>query len=254
MYKRQRYKDSEPLHATHDKDLLATRAEKPQGPPPTVPKSDAPATASTSLLSNVCCQDVDTEASQIAARPAKKTRTVSAFQPPPAPQGGLTFTLGILTVSDRAAANQYETGDLSGPAVAVAVHSTVQALGKTVSCNIVRNAIVPDNVKQIQEILKEWCDGCDLILTTGGTGFAPRDVTPEATVGIVEKECRGLLSFVATECSQQQPLASLSRGTAGILKNTIIANLPGNPKGVEEIVPVLLPILVHAISDMKQSQ
>jgi gephyrin len=159
--------------------------------------------------------------------------------------------LGILTISDRAATNQYETGDLSGPAVEDSVRSTLKAIGGTVSCDILHKAIVADNVEQIQTTLKEWSD-CNLILTTGGTGFAAKDVTPEATVGILDKECRGLLSFVMTECSQQQPLASLSRGTAGIRGNSLIVNLPGNPKGVCEVVPILLPIVLHAISDMKR--
>lgn len=211
----------------------------------------------TSLLSNVCCQDVDESTSSqpppISKQPAKKTRTLAPFQPPPAPKGGISFTLGILTISDRAAKDEYETGDLSGPAVEESVLNVCKQLGDNVSCTVVKKAIVPDNVYAIQSALEDWCNGCDLIFTTGGTGFGPRDVTPEATVGILEKECRGLLPFVTTECSQQQPLASLSRGTAGIRKNTLIANLPGNPKGVEEIVPVLLPIVLHAISDMQSS-
>lgn len=202
-------------------------------------------------MSNVCCQDVEESEAVPQNQPAKKT--VSAFQPPPAPENGVSFTLGILTVSDRAAKNEYETGDLSGPAVQDAVVSTIKTLGEKVSCTLVKKAIVPDNVYAIQNAIIDWCDECNLILTTGGTGFSPRDVTPEATVGIFDKECRGLLSFVTTECSQQQPLASLSRGTAGIRKNTLIANLPGNPKGVGEIVPILLPILLHAISDMQTS-
>jgi gephyrin len=176
---------------------------------------------------------------------------MSVFQPPPPPKNGVTFSLGILTVSDRAAADQYETGDLSGPAVEDSVSSTLEAIGGTVSCNIVHKAVVADDVQEIQTTLKDWGD-CHLILTTGGTGFGKRDVTPEATVGILDRECRGLLSFVTTECSQQQPLASLSRGMSGIRGNTLICNLPGNPTGVREIVPILLPILLHAIADMKE--
>lgn len=212
-------------------------------------------TTQTSLLSNVCCQYVENE-SELNV-PAKTTRVLQKFQPPPAPKNGVSFTLGILTVSDRAAKNEYESGDLSGPAVEEAVFNTIASLGGDggVSCTVAKKSIVFDNVDEIQTILKDWSSGsCDLILTTGGTGFASRDVTPEATLGILERECRGLLSFVTTECSQQQPLASLSRGTAGIRNNTLIANLPGNPKGVGEIMPVLLPILLHAIADMQQSQ
>ena len=249
---RQRYNDSTPMWATHDNDLLATRTEKPSIAPMQPPAD----TTQASLLSNVCCQDVEesTSTTPIHLQPARKTRAVSAFQPPPPPKNGVSFTLGILTVSDRAAANEYETGDLSGPAVEEAVVSTLKTLGDDVSCTIVKKAIVPDNADAIQAALLKMCNECNLILTTGGTGFAPRDVTPEATAGILDKECRGLLSFITTECSQQQPLASLSRGTAGIRGNTLIANLPGNPKGVGEIVPILLPILLHAISDLQHTQ
>jgi gephyrin len=243
----------------HDKDLLATRTEKPDILPSTIASVPSAGTTATSLLSNVCCQDVDEspETCIISTPSQQPTRTVSAFSPPPPPENGLTFSLGILTVSDRAAANQYETGDLSGPAVEDSVNSTLEKAstdGGTVSCTIVHKAVVADDVQEIQTTLKDWSDNsCHLILTTGGTGFGKRDVTPEATVGILDRECRGLLSFVTTECSQQQqPLASLSRGTAGIRGNTFICNLPGNPKGVREIVPILLPILLHAISDMKQ--
>lgn len=232
--------------------MLATRAEKPDILP--LAKVIPPTSINTtSLLSNVCCQDVDESAVASISTPsqqhAQDARTVSAFQPPPPPDNGVNFALGILTISDRAATNQYDTGDLSGPAVEDSVRSTLKAIGGRVSCDILRKAIVADNVEQIQTTLKEWSD-CNLILTTGGTGFAAKDVTPEATVGILDKECRGLLSFVMTECSQQQPLASLSRGTAGIRGNSLIVNLPGNPKGVREVVPILLPILLHAISDM----
>lgn len=245
------------MWATHDKELLKTRTEKPSAPlMKAEPTTAGNATTQASLLSNVCCQDIDDSAATTQQKPlpAKQTCTLPVFQPPPAPKNGVSLTLGILTVSDRAAKNEYETGDLSGPAVQDAVLSTVKQLGEQVSCTVVKQAIVPDNVYAIQSALEDWCDGCNLIFTTGGTGFASRDVTPEATVGILDKECRGLLSFVTTTCSQQQPLASLSRGTAGIRQNTIIANLPGNPKGVGEIVPVLLPILLYAVADMQSSQ
>jgi gephyrin len=272
----QRYNDSKPNWATHDKDLLATRAEKPDAPSSssrvkasntntqTTPTTTT--TPSSLLLSNVCCQDVNDDAPTAVGEEqhpvhhtpgaAKQTRTrpVGAlFQPPPPPKNGISFTLGILTVSDRAAKKEYASGDLSGPAVERAVLDAIQSLDQ-VSCTILKRAIVPDSIADIQKVLKDdWSNtaqNVDLIFTTGGTGFAPRDVTPEATAAILDYECRGLLSFVTTECSRQQPLASLSRGTCGILNKSIICNLPGNPKGVSEVIPILLPILLHAISDM----
>mmetsp|Transcript_20138 Transcript_20138/g.36560 ORF Transcript_20138/g.36560 Transcript_20138/m.36560 type:complete len:404 (+) Transcript_20138:72-1283(+) len=274
----QRYNDSKPNWATHDKELLATRAEKPDAPSSSsrVKASNntntqtTPTTSTTPslLLSNVCCQDVNDDAPTASGEEQQQhpvhhapgaakqqTRTLGAFQPPPPPKNGISFTLGILTVSDRAAKKEYASGDLSGPAVEQAVLDTIQSLYQ-VSCTILKRAIVSDCIADIQNVLKDWssttAQTVDLIFTTGGTGFAPRDVTPEATSAILENECRGLLSFVTTECSRQQPLASLSRGTCGILNNSIICNLPGNPKGVSEVIPVLLPILLHAISDMQQ--
>ena len=112
--------------------------------------------------------------------------------------------------------------------------------------------LLPDDIEVIQSKLRECADaGVDLVLTTGGTGFAARDVTPEATLAVVDRECHGLMAFVTTECSKIQSLASLSRGTAGVLGKTMICNLPGNPKGVEEIVPILLPIVIHGIYEMQ---
>jgi molybdopterin adenylyltransferase len=112
--------------------------------------------------------------------------------------------------------------------------------------------LVPDEIEAIQSKLRECADaGVDLVLTTGGTGFAARDVTPEATMAVVDRECHGLMAFVTTECSKAQSLASLSRGTAGVLRSTMICNLPGNPKGVDEVVPILLPIVIHGIYEMQ---
>jgi gephyrin len=161
-----------------------------------------------------------------------------------------------LTVSDRASSGGYETGDLSGPAVQEAVAAAVASYGDSVTQKSTETAIVPDNTEAIQSKLKEWADNAqlDLILTTGGTGFSPRDVTPEATNNVVDRICGGLVSFCTMECAKFQPLASLSRGTAGTRGKTLIVNLPGNPKGVQEIIPVLLPLALHAISDMSKGQ
>jgi len=246
------YNTSKPLHAVHDKGLLETRAEKPV--------TNAEKTASErsmeqsgqfndALLSNVCCQDVEEVAkgtkAPICAPSTKDARSVPPFQPPPIPPMKGSLKVGILTVSDRASTNQYETGDLSGPAVAKAVENVTKDFEPAF-------AIVPDDLEAIQSKLSAWCKaGVDMILTTGGTGMSPRDVTPEATRASLDQECAGLMSFVTNECSRQQPLASLSRGTAGICGRTVIANLPGNPKGVGEVVPVLLPLLMHALFDLQ---
>ena len=259
----EKYNASKSLHAKHDKDLLATRAKKNEHAP-------TQEGASPSLLSNVCCQDPELAAATPAAEqrktapagPADKKARLATPQVPPPPPGRIKFSVGILTVSDRASTGDYKTGDLSGPAVAESVATSVKNMvhgrregGGTVEYKLVQSAIVPDDIQAIQGKLKEWSSGdaaLDLVLTTGGTGFAPRDVTPEATSAVLDRECHGLMSFISSECSKLQPLAALSRGTAGVRGRTLIANLPPNPKGVEEVVPLLLPLALHAIVDMQK--
>lgn len=241
-----KYNASKAIHATHDKELLATKAEKPENP---APNKDA---SNPTLLSNVCCQDPELVVPKPTA-PIKNTRKMVQQLPPP-PSSTTKFKLSILTISDRASSGQYETGDLSGPAVAQSVASVAKGMGDIIEYELMKTEIVPDNVEEIQLKLKEWSSGdaaVDLILTTGGTGFARRDVTPEATRGVLDEECHGLMSYVASECSKFQPLSTLSRGTAGVVRRTLIANLPGNPKGVGEILPLLLPLTLHAIVDLQ---
>jgi len=271
----ERYELSKPLHALHDDAILmkrtnmtATSATTSSTSAPTTSATSAETTCpsqppSSSLLSNVCCQDVDdvsVSAPTFGIAPSstttatlsttRSTRTLPPFSPPPPPTGGVNFTCAILTISDRAFTNQYETGDLSGPAAEEAVMTASATI--RVCCTIVDRTIVPDTTDAIQTKLMDYANqGIHLVLTTGGTGFSKRDVTPEATASIVDRPLPGLLSFITTECSRTQPLSSLSRGVAGIRDKTMIVNLPGNPKGVQEIVPLLLPIVVHGIKDIQ---
>ena len=254
----ERFNASKPIWAKHDKMMLQSRAGKPTKPlTQTEPK---PVT-----LSNVCCQDPEEAARATSVdAPIKKARTATPKVPDP-PAGITNFSLSILTVSDRASSGEYETGDLSGPAVANAVTNVVKEMMRRqqakkneikVDFKVCKTDIVPDDIETIQKKMKEWSTGdnaVDLILTTGGTGFSKRDVTPEATRAILSNECHGLMSYIASDCSKMQPLAALSRGTAGIINNTFIANLPGNPKAVDEIIPLLLPLALHAIVDMRAS-
>ncbi|CAB9518456.1 Molybdopterin biosynthesis protein CNX1 [Seminavis robusta] len=256
----EKYNHSKSIHATHDKELLATKAQAP-----TVPlNNNSPTTKTTPLLlANVCCQDPEEVAISKEKPPPKTSRQVTPQVPPP-PAASLSMKVAILTVSDRAAAGQYETGDLSGPAVAQALESVMTQLQLQSSSNInkleyqvVATDIVADDTSQIQSKVKEYATTTagaviDLILTTGGTGFAPRDVTPEATRTILDRECHGLMAFVTNECSRLQPMASLSRGTAGILGRSLVVNLPGNPQGAAEILPVLMPLACHAIVDLQK--
>lgn len=151
----------------------------------------------------------------------------------------MNLRVGILTISDRSALG--ERADLSGPAL--------RQLVETQGWQINVQAISPDESLVIQEILTAWSDSgeVDIILTTGGTGFAPRDVTPEATMAIIERPAPGLAEAMRAASLKITPHAMLSRAVAGIRKRSLIINLPGSPKGALENLQIVLPVLVHAV-------
>ncbi|MCK5794953.1 MAG: MogA/MoaB family molybdenum cofactor biosynthesis protein [Anaerolineales bacterium] len=151
----------------------------------------------------------------------------------------MSLTFAILTVSDRSAAGTRE--DLSGPALGKAV----ERAGWVVSAAV----IIPDEIQQITDQLKTWADsgGIQVILTTGGTGFAPRDITPEATAAVIDRHAPGLAEAMRAGSLNITPHAMLSRATAGIRKNTLIINLPGSPKGALENFRIIAPVLPHAV-------
>jgi len=147
--------------------------------------------------------------------------------------------IGLLTISDRGASGEYE--DRSGPLMA-------QIIGENMSWTIGRHAVIPDDVDTIVETLINWSDeGLDLILTSGGTGFSPRDITPEATRRIIDRQAPGIAEGLRAESLKITRHAMLSRGVAGMRGRTLIINLPGSPKAVRENLQVLLPILPHAL-------
>ncbi len=148
--------------------------------------------------------------------------------------------VGILTVSDRASRGEYQ--DLSGPEIRRLVEEKLGA-------EVVAEEIVPDEKEMIAEVLRRWADELDLelILTTGGTGFAPRDVTPEATRAVIEKEAPGLAEAMRASSLQKTPHAMLSRAIAGIRGKTLIVNLPGSPKAARENLEAILPALPHGL-------
>ncbi|GAB4522242.1 MAG: molybdopterin adenylyltransferase [Anaerolineales bacterium] len=150
----------------------------------------------------------------------------------------------ILTVSDRSARG--ERPDLSGPAL----QQTVQNAGGQIACL----DILPDDYHALRDTLAAWADSgrFDVILTTGGTGFASRDVTPEATLAVVERRAPGLGEAMRAAGLQITPHAMLSRAEAGIRKRTLIVNLPGSPKAAVENLQVILPVLSHAVQLLRE--
>ncbi len=153
------------------------------------------------------------------------------------------FTVGILTVSDKGSLGERE--DKSGEAI--------REIISQLDARVVDYAIVPDERKVISESLAEWANnhGVDVIITTGGTGLTPRDVTPEATLDVVDRLAPGFAEAMRAESLKKTPHAMLSRGVAGTRNKTLIINLPGSPKAVRECLQVILPALPHAVETLK---
>lgn len=151
----------------------------------------------------------------------------------------MTIRFGILTLSDRS--SRGERDDASGPALARLIESQ--------GWSVTKQSILPDEESAIREILIEWADSTelDIILTTGGTGFSPRDITPEATRAIIQREAPGLAEAMRASSLKITSHAMLSRIVAGIRRKTLIINLPGSPKGAVENLQVVLPVLAHAV-------
>jgi molybdenum cofactor synthesis domain-containing protein len=151
----------------------------------------------------------------------------------------MILRVGIVTVSDRSSRGERE--DASGPALREQILSQGWEVSKT--------EIIPDEFSAIQDLLLSWVDAgdLDLILTTGGTGFAPRDITPEATRAVIDRAAPGLAEAMRTASLQITPHAMLSRAFAGIRKRTLIVNFPGSPKAATENLEVIIPVLPHAV-------
>lgn len=156
--------------------------------------------------------------------------------------------VAILTVSDTVASGAGP--DRSGPRAVSVVNSSSERLGG--AC-VIATTVVPDEVDKIKDVLQKWSDvdKIDLIITLGGTGCTPRDVTPEATKAVIEKEAPGLVFVMLQESLKVTPFAMLSRAAAGIRGSTLIINMPGNPNAVAECMDALLPALKHALRQVK---
>jgi len=153
--------------------------------------------------------------------------------------------IGRLTISDRASAGVY--ADRSGPEIEVVLRGVFGAEAEFVS------ALVPDEVSRIAGALRELADvaGCDLVVTTGGTGVGPRDVTPEATRTVLERELPGFGEAMRLGSLGRAPTAILSRATAGTRGRCLIVNLPGKPSAVRECLEILAPALREAVAHLR---
>eukprot|EP00756_Hemistasia_phaeocysticola_P001573 Hpha_TRINITY_DN11112_c0_g1::TRINITY_DN11112_c0_g1_i1::g.28081::m.28081 len=219
-----RFKEGQSRHAKIDVDTK----QPAQGSAGVAAATPAPAPVS----SNVCCRSIE----ELTKGTAPAEAVVGALA---------TIRVAVLTVSDRASRGQY--ADQSGPEIQ-------RLLAESTGAHyiIAATAVVPDERGQIESRVREWADSgtCDLVLTTGGTGLAPRDVTPEATETVCDRSVPGLSEAVRSLCASIEPMAWLSRATAGIRGRTLVVNLPGRPKAVQEaLAGVLLRLLPHAVSE-----
>lgn len=151
----------------------------------------------------------------------------------------MPYTAAILTTSDKGAAGERE--DTSGAAI--------REMLESISVEVAKYEIVPDERDAVAKRLREWSDSGDvqLIVTTGGTGLGPRDVTPDATMSVLDYEVPGIAEAMRAEGLRHTPMSMISRAVAGVRNRVLIINLPGSPKGVRENLAVVLPVIQHAL-------
>ena len=147
----------------------------------------------------------------------------------------------VLTISTSV--SRRETEDVSGPRLAAAAEEA--------GCEVEAMEVIPDDYALIEDRLHHFVDDeFDLIFTTGGTGLTPDDVTPEATRAVIERDAPGFAEAMRAEGLRHTPMGILSRGVAGVAGHTLIVNFPGNPKAIEQLFPVLAPVLGHAAATL----
>jgi molybdenum cofactor synthesis domain-containing protein len=153
------------------------------------------------------------------------------------------ITTAVLTLSDKGARGERE--DLSGPAIAELI--------KAINAEVVFSEIIPDEQELIREKLIYYAERADLILTTGGTGLSPRDVTPQATLQVIEREVPGIAEAMRMGGLLKTKRAMLSRAVAGVRGKALIINLPGSPKAIKEGLEIIMDVIPHAVEKIKGS-
>ncbi|NCO67612.1 MAG: molybdenum cofactor biosynthesis protein [Nitrospirae bacterium CG_4_10_14_0_8_um_filter_41_23] len=151
------------------------------------------------------------------------------------------ITVAVLTVSDKGSIGERE--DLSGP--------LIKDMLKSIDAEVKHYDILPDEKELIKEKLIKYSKEVDLIITTGGTGLSPRDVTPEATLEVIDREVAGIAEAMRSEGLKKTSRSMLSRAVAGMKGRSLIINLPGSPKAVKENLAVILDVIPHAIDKIK---
>lgn len=151
------------------------------------------------------------------------------------------ITAAILTLSDKGSKGERE--DLAGPVI----REMIAGIGATVE----HYEVIPDERELIKEKLMYYCNKVDLVLTTGGTGLSPRDVTPEATLEVIDREIPGIAEAMRSAGMEKTRRAMLSRAVAGVRGSTLIINLPGSPKAVKEGLEAIMDVLPHAIEKIR---
>ena len=148
----------------------------------------------------------------------------------------------MLTISTSV--SRRETEDLSGPRLAAAAEAA--------GCDVVAMEVVPDDFALIEDRLHHFVgERCDLVFTTGGTGLTPDDITPEATLAVIQREAPGFAEAMRQEAARHTPMGILSRGVSGAAGRTLIVNFPGSPKSIDELFPVLAPTLAHVVRTLR---
>ena len=232
-----------PVSRKEEEEKRETREGAPFGGPVDAARSAPPAPGA----SDVCCNPAD-EIGLVSPSGAGADSDAKVVGDAPeivgVASGSVSIRLGVLTVSDRAHAGAY--ADLSGPAIAEAVEKHFP--GHVFST---LRYIVPDEETHVAARLKRLtASGCNLVFTTGGTGVAPRDVTPEATRSVLRREIPGIAQMLVAKSLTHEPHAALSRGVAGVRDRALIVNLPGRPDACRELVAAVAPIVPHALKQI----